>query len=188
MKINLEKPYSDKWKNGYLVVNPEGRKTVILFNSRYNRSSVSYARYLMSVHLGYEIPSEYEVDHINNDKTDDRIENLQLLTPQENLKKQTQWYIDNVQIRHTLQCPFCGNTFTVTDAYLKGKINQGQKNLFCSRSCNSKYHIATNRMPVPACLPEEDIQRIKELRQQGLSSYKISELTGFARNTVMKYW
>lgn len=33
------------------------------------------------------VPKEYEVDHIDDDKTNDRIENLQLLLPKDNLAK-----------------------------------------------------------------------------------------------------
>lgn len=34
-----------------------------------------------------EVPENYDVDHINNDSLDNRLENLQLLTRKENLKK-----------------------------------------------------------------------------------------------------
>jgi hypothetical protein len=88
MKIDLQPPFNTDWECGYVVVNPESRKTVLLIRDSVNeRSSVSLARYLMCVNLGrYLLPNEH-VDHINEDKTDDRIENLQILSPNENIAK-----------------------------------------------------------------------------------------------------
>lgn len=43
-------------------------------------------RFVYEVFKGV-IPSCFEIDHINNDKTDNRLENLQLLTHNENIKK-----------------------------------------------------------------------------------------------------
>ena len=37
-------------------------------------------------------------------------------------------------------------------------------------------------------LDEKLVIQIKQLRQDGLSSYKIADATGVSRNTVMKYW
>ena len=87
MKIDLEKPYSEKWRLGYIVVNSENRKNVILFNNSKDRSTVSYARYLMAVHLGRFLDANEQVDHIDEDKTNDSIENLQILSCAENLRK-----------------------------------------------------------------------------------------------------
>ena len=50
-KLILEEPYKSIWKHGYIVTNKENRKTVILFNSKEDRTSTQYARYLMSVNL-----------------------------------------------------------------------------------------------------------------------------------------
>jgi hypothetical protein len=88
MKIILDTPYKEHWKSGYLVTNKENRKTVILYNNKYNRSSVSYARYQMTVFLGHYIDKSLHVDHIDNDKTNDSLLNLQLLTLKENATKQ----------------------------------------------------------------------------------------------------
>lgn len=87
MKIQLELPYKDDWKFGYLVTNPEKRKTIILFNNNKQRSSVSYARYLMACKLKRYLSPEEQVDHIDNDKTNDTLSNLQILTGTENIRK-----------------------------------------------------------------------------------------------------
>jgi hypothetical protein len=49
-------------------------------------SSESYPRYLWRQHFG-EIPEGMEVDHKNDDPTDDRIENYQLLPHGPNVRK-----------------------------------------------------------------------------------------------------
>jgi hypothetical protein len=88
MKIELETPYKNDWRLGYIVTNPEQRRTVILFNSSKERSSVSYARYKMAVYLGRYLTKDEHVDHINNDKTQDNYENLQILSQKDNAIKQ----------------------------------------------------------------------------------------------------
>lgn len=87
MKINLESPFKEMYKSGFVVTNPENRKNVILYRTGKNNTTVSYARYLMSVKVGYIIPVGLEVDHIDDDKTNDDINNLQILTKQQNRKK-----------------------------------------------------------------------------------------------------
>jgi hypothetical protein len=88
LKIELQSPYKEKWKYGYLVTNKENRKHVVLYNSDSDRTTTSYARYLMTVHLGKEIPKGYEVDHIDHDKTNDVLSNLQVLSSLENKEKE----------------------------------------------------------------------------------------------------
>lgn len=66
----------------------DGRKHVIIYDTEtQSRRTVSYPRYLMEQHLGRELLPEEQVDHINEDFTDDRIENLQLLSRAENNRK-----------------------------------------------------------------------------------------------------
>lgn len=125
MKINLQEPFKSIWKAGYLVVNPEGRRTVILYNNSFDRSSISYARYLMTCHLGRQLESHEHVDHIDNDKTNDVIENLQILTQSENNKKASKG-----KTMLTLVCPICGNLFTRQRNQLTHKTNPT-----CSRRC-----------------------------------------------------
>lgn len=124
MKIELQEPYSKDWRLGYLVVNKEPRRTVILFNSDDDRSSVSYARYLMSVNLGRYLTRQEQVDHVDNDKTNDIIENLQILTPAENNRKSSKGLT-----YYEFVCPICRVGFKLTS-------QRSHKNSpTCSRKC-----------------------------------------------------
>lgn len=127
MKLDLQKPYSDNWRLGYLVINKEQRKTVILYNNPKDRSSVSYARYLMAVHLGRMLTDNEHVDHINNDRTDDRLENLQILSQAENNRKSSP-----IKEFFTLKCDYCGIKFTRERRQMHGK----HKTTCCSRKCS----------------------------------------------------
>ena len=191
MKIDLEYPYNTLWNNGYIVINPEGRRNVVLFNSQIDRSTVSFARYLMSVKLGRFLTDQEEVDHIDDNKTNDDPNNLQILTPEQNREKQRLHYINNVQQKFDLACPYCGKDFTLTERDMKMRFDYFHKNngsglIYCSSSCNAKYNSDTN--PIGRPTDEDLIQRIKSLRRHGLSSYKIADQLKISRNTVMKYW
>ena len=86
-KIQLQPPYSERWSNGYLVTNTENRKTLILYNSPQDRSSCQYARYLLATLLGRYLDDSEQVDHIDNDKTNDSPDNLAIITQKDNLAK-----------------------------------------------------------------------------------------------------
>ena len=132
MKIKLEYPY-DTYKHGYIVVNSENRKNVILYNSKDDRTTVSYARYLMSVKLKRRLTDNEEVDHINNDKTDDSIENLQILSREENLKKEN--LRRNIKTKIEVNCTFCKNSFIMEARNYRYKIKINKTNFFCSKTC-----------------------------------------------------
>lgn len=180
MVIQLQPPFSLKWNKGYLQIHPSGRKYICLFNSNSDRTIISYARYLYGVKLGYEVPAEYEVDHRDNDRTNDDINNLQLLTQEENRLKQEWWVTLMVVQWHIIPCDYCKELFYITQREINNKIAQNVTSLCCSKKCsNALASIKQHNI---------DIELIKQLRTEGLSSYKISEKTGYSRNTVMKYW
>lgn len=125
MKIELEEPYKSDWKHGYIVTNKENRKHVILYNSPNDRSTVSYARYLMACSIGNYIDVGFEVDHIDNDKTNDVVSNLQILTKKENLDK------SNPKLYNVYVCPICGVEFTPK------RKQWNRPNPCCSRRCGA---------------------------------------------------
>lgn len=136
MQIELEYPYKDLYKHGYLVKNKEPRRNVILFNSKEDRSTISYAKYLTEVYLKSFIDKKYVVDHIDDNQLNDTIENFQLLTTQENNIKGIQ-NKKSTELLVELSCGVCGNTF------IKAKnqthlIIRTKKSTYCSKSCASK--------------------------------------------------
>lgn len=136
MTIRAEYPY-DRY-NLYVVFHKgEGRRYAQLVNPeiRGDRTTISYARYLMSVKEKRILQDWEHVDHRNNVKHDDRIENLQILTQKENSEK----YILDNNIKPTvikLRCENCGIIFERESRNVK----KGNKFSFCSRKCNGQYY------------------------------------------------
>ena len=126
MKLELEAPYGNDYRSGYLVMSRDGRRTVILFNSSKDRSTVSYARYLMAVHMGRLLSESEHVDHIDDDKTNDVISNLQILSQAANNKKSSK----GLTIV-TLSCGCCGKSFVRE----KRQLYSPRKTISCSRKC-----------------------------------------------------
>lgn len=188
MLIELEEPFKSVWAKGYLRTYSTGRKYLDLVNSDVDRTTISYARYLMCVKLGHFLSPDLEVDHKDDDFTNDSIDNLQVLTPEQNKLKQHWNYIENVQVCYGCVCAFCGLHFLLTESSVKSKISQGIEYPFCSRSCSVRFNLQLGKLKVGNEISEEKKSEIKNLRANGFSSYQISEVTGISRNTIMKYW
>lgn len=190
MRIELDEPYRSMYKAGYLNAGTDGRRRVWFTDENgVTVAGTSYARYLMSVKLGYLVPDHLEVDHKDNDFTNDDINNLQLLTEEQNKLKERLNYVENEQACYGFTCAYCTNQFLLTESEVKKRLDTGVEDAFCSRTCASNFHIQiSGRSPIGSGISAQDQARIRELRSQGHSSYSISNLTGFARNTVMKHW
>ncbi len=194
MKIDLEYPYSVEYQAGYIYVKNEARRCVTLKDSHGVTTGTTYARYLMAVKLGRFLTDQEEVDHIDNNKTNDDPNNLQILTPEQNREKQRLHYINNVQQKFDLACPYCGKDFTLTERdmgekFYKHYTNNGSGLIFCSNSCKAKYQMETNpeAFPVGQSKSQDVINQIKALRRQGFSDYRIAKELKISANTAKKY-
>jgi predicted nucleic-acid-binding Zn-ribbon protein len=93
----------------------------------------------MEQHLGRELTDSETVDHIDGDFSNDNIENLQVLSRIENIKK----YMDNNHAKYIiLQCINCNKSFERREAVEKYnreiRLSDGP---FCSSECVGKvYH------------------------------------------------
>jgi len=113
------------------------------------RTSTSYARYLMSCHLGRYLDEDEHVDHINEDPLDDRVENLQILTLKENHSKSKPKHLADIR------CPICKKIFTRrwSQTFIQKKDKPYQT---CSRTCGGKAsHINPKKL-------EEDCEIVEE--------------------------
>lgn len=105
----------------------DGRKHVILYDG-VTRKTVSYPKWLMEQHLGRKLGDWEEVDHINEDYTDDRIENFQILTKPQNIKK------SKYKQRPELCCVWCGKNFTRK----RFEDKRAKTGPYCTRTCSGK--------------------------------------------------
>jgi len=137
MRIEIQAPYNEKYSHGYTRINEEKRNKLYLVKHGETSpgSSTAYARYLMSVSLGRWLTANENVDHKDEDPTNDAIDNLQLLTRSENSIKHC---LLNPGEMMTLICPECNLEFTKRAHQLKYKLKQG-KQPCCSRTCGGKH-------------------------------------------------
>ena len=115
----------------------DNRQHVVIVYDDGTKTTKSWPRVLMERHLGRKLLRDETVDHINNDKTDNRIENLQLLSLKENnLKEMTR--PERKRKLYSFVCPNCGETATKYFNNVKGNEKKGRAGPFCSRSCAGK--------------------------------------------------
>jgi hypothetical protein len=116
-------------------IGKDGRKRVVIVNEDGSKRTKSYPRLLMEQHLGRELTEEETVDHINNDFTDDRIENLQILSREENASKAM---IGRNRATHSFTCPCCGKESVKYLADVKHNRSKAKSGPYCSRQCAGK--------------------------------------------------
>jgi HNH endonuclease len=114
----------------------EGRRYVNVYWSDGSRGTQLYSRHLMEEHLGRPLDRNLEtVDHKNGDKTDDSLENLQLLTRAANASKDAK-----TTEMIGCECPVCGRSFSTPARYVRRNQNTlNKEGPFCSRSCVGKW-------------------------------------------------
>jgi hypothetical protein len=131
MKGEIGKPpYTDYLVYGPILQKKEKRRLLVLI-SQYdpkNRTTISYARYLMATKLGDFIPDGKHVDHIDGDSLNDEINNLQILSVGDNIRKSMR-----PKTMVPLVCHYCNTSF-VRRKGNEPSINRC-KNAYCSKKC-----------------------------------------------------
>lgn len=111
----------------------DGRKHIILYENG-QRTTVSYPKYLMEQYLGRKLTDHETVDHINRDFTDDRIENLQILSRPFHVR------IDAKRAALVeITCVLCGAVAFKKAHNLRGNAKQQKAGPFCSKRCAGRY-------------------------------------------------
>ena len=110
----------------------DGRQHVIHYDG-VTRRTQSYPRYLMEQFLGRKLENWEQVDHINDDPTDDRLENFQLLTQIQNIKKSAK----PAEVYQFI-CPMCGKWSEKLARHVRWNRKLGRRGPYCSKSCAGK--------------------------------------------------
>lgn len=127
MKEEISDYYKQKgYDTLYVAINKEPRRVATLRNSiTKEMTSMSYAKYLYTSEYKCTIDKELHVDHINGNKLDDRIDNLQVISGTYNRQKD---HARREMIE--IECPVC-KTF-----FLYPKRNYFSHSMpCCSRRC-----------------------------------------------------
>lgn len=130
MKIEISDFYKKKgYVVAYVVMHKKmERRLVILRRKDGKTTSISYAKYLYTSKYCYDIAEGDHVDHINGNKLDDRIENLQVISGAYNQQKDHKRKEMMMRI-----CPVCGEEFLFPKKDLSTHPNP-----CCSRRCGGK--------------------------------------------------
>jgi hypothetical protein len=190
MKIELKFPFSEQWEYGYLVNGNDGRRRVLLYKNGKQDFGLSYAKYLKSIELGRILSPAEEVDHKDEDKTNDDPNNLQVLTKTENIRKSHEHRTrtkeeEGFYTEITCANPNCTNLIKLTPGKLKDRDNQ--RGCACSRECAASLKVAAGIVPPSNSSSEELISQIKKLGAEGKTAYAIGKALGISQNTAAKY-
>lgn len=88
----------------------------------------------MEQHLGRKLLPNETVDHINGDFTDDRLENLQILTRSNHVMLDV-----NRKLIIELPCVYCGKPVKTHHFKHNRMIKRMKASPFCSRVCSGSY-------------------------------------------------
>lgn len=117
----------------------DDRKRVVIIFMDGTRTTKSYSRFQYESIYG-EIPDWLDVDHIDEDATNDSLTNYQLLTKEENKKKHLDAHPEKQKKMLDLICALCDVSFQREERRIKqNQRSQGKAGPFCSKSCAGRY-------------------------------------------------
>lgn len=126
MIIEVSDYYKKKgYITAYLAINKEPRRVCTLRKANGTTTSMSYAKYLYTSYYNCEVNNDDHIDHINGNKMDDRIENLQIISGTYNRQKDHK-HKEMIM----LICLVCGKEFLFEKRNLSTHPNP-----CCSRKC-----------------------------------------------------
>lgn len=102
-------------------------------------SVVAEHRFVMEQYLGRPLRGDEEVHHKDENKKNNALENLELLTASEHTKHH------HPERLETLVCPFCEQSFQRHPRYVRSKRSLGAMDLYCSASCSASARATRTR-------------------------------------------
>lgn len=103
-----------------------------------NKKHVLQHRDVMAKHLGRELRDDEVVHHKNHVKTDNHIDNLEIMEWSEHSKSHAK-----PKTMLSFECPECGSYFEVRKG--QDPKAKGAKRIFCSKPCSSRFYAKQRR-------------------------------------------
>lgn len=117
----------------------DGRQRCVLYFDDKTTSSRSYAKLLLESNLGRRLSASEEADHIDDDCSNDKVNNIQLLLREENIQKQREFITENTEV-FGFHCAYCDTPFILKNHIRNQKLKTSKTGLaFCSRRCSISY-------------------------------------------------
>lgn len=116
---------------------PDGRKHLIVINSDGSKTSKSWSKHVLEEKIGRELKDWETADHIDNDKTNDHPDNLQVLSQEDNARKEINRGGKREEI-YSFICPVCEMTSAKPAREVRRNSKKGKTGPFCSRDCAGK--------------------------------------------------
>ena len=163
-RILAEYPYNDYYL--YIVFHKkQGRYYANLIpinkNTGLKRHTMSYARYLMSVKEKRILKNEEHIDHKDNNKLNDNIENLQIISLRDNNIKEAKRRGKSMV---TLKCPCCDKIFERERK--QTHLTKKNKYTACCKKCSSNFGAKLQYHP-------EDLNVLQKIQTNVVKEYVI---------------
>lgn len=112
MKLDkIAYPYSDLYTTGYLCKDKKSGRNMLILIGPEGRLTTAYARYLVAVKLGRFLEADETVDHIDENPSNDTIDNLQILSLRDNIQKAPHRRVEThgtyAMYKHGCRCDEC---------------------------------------------------------------------------------
>lgn len=116
-----------------------GRRYVNIEYEDGKRTSKLFSRHLVEQYLGRNLLPNETVDHVNEDFTDDSLDNLQIISNVENIKKY--FRLKRPRQMFLFVCPRCGKDSSKPLNKVLHNRKQGKAGPYCSKSCAARARV-----------------------------------------------
>lgn len=123
-EIRIYGPYTRK----------DGRQHIIFYKEG-KRKTMSYPKYLLEQKLGRVLLPNETCDHVDENFTNNNLDNLQVLSRSDNIRKHAA--LKPMQLG-TFICPVCNRLATKPLHQIKHNKKQGKSGPYCGRICSGK--------------------------------------------------